>query len=75
MRFHETRFPRVQPMKSASGLWYFIVSNAYPGGRRFAVCTYDPTGNDVETIGAGSLQHPTLAAARTAMRSLVASGK
>lgn len=75
MRFHETRFPRVAPMKSASGLWHFVVSNAYPDERRFAVCTYDPASNDVETIGAGGLQHPTLAAARTAMRSLVAAGK
>ena len=76
MRWHSTRLQRGAPMKGVDGLWYFIVSNVYASaGRRYAVCTYDAATNEVETIGAGSLQHATLGQARRAMVALVSGAK
>jgi hypothetical protein len=77
MRWHATRLQRGAPMKGPDGLWYFVVSND-PGAsvgrsdRRYAVCTYDAQHNEVETVAAGQLQHPTARAARLAMVTLVA---
>lgn len=76
MRWFSTRLQRGAPLKGANGLWYFIISND-PGasvgrsGRRYAVCTYDPATNTVETINAGNLQHATIADARSEIRRLV----
>lgn len=76
MRWHATRLQRGAPAQGANDLWYFIVSND-PGAsigrpdRRYAVCTYDASTNDVETINAGEIQYATIREAREALRALI----
>lgn len=76
MKWWATRLQRGLPLQGKDGRWYFIASSD-PGAsigrpdRRYAVCAYDASTNEAETINAGQPQHATISEARKAMTALV----